>query len=58
MNALLGMDRYCKEVIQVSTWRYDIKVPYLYDKRIEKEIPIFLFKKEKQSMTLNGNKQL
>ena len=27
-----GMDRYCKEVIQVSTWKHDIKVQYLYNK--------------------------
>ena len=32
MIALLGMDRYQKEVIQVSTWKNDKKVYYLYDK--------------------------
>ena len=32
MNALLVMDRYRKEVIQVSTWKNDINVHYLYDK--------------------------
>ena len=31
MNALQVMDRYRKEVIQVSTWKNDIKVQYLYD---------------------------
>ena len=31
MNALQGMDRYRKEVIQVSTQKNDIKVQYLYD---------------------------
>ena len=28
MNALQGMDRYLKEVIQVSTKKHDIKVQY------------------------------
>ena len=31
MNALHRMDRYGKEVIQVSTLNNDIKVQYLYD---------------------------
>ena len=31
MNALQGMDRDLKEVIQVSTWKHDIKAQYLYD---------------------------
>ena len=31
MNALQVMDRYWKEVIQVSTQKQDIKVQYLYD---------------------------
>ena len=30
-NALQVMDRYWKEVLQVSTWKNDIKVQYLYD---------------------------
>ena len=29
------MYRYLKEVIQVSTWKHDINVQYLYDTRIE-----------------------
>ena len=32
MNALQIMDRYRKELIQVSTGKNDIKVQYLYDK--------------------------
>ena len=32
MNALIGMDRYEKEVIQVSTLKNDMKAQYLYDK--------------------------
>ena len=32
MNALQVMDRYWKEVIQVSTQKNDIKVQYLYNK--------------------------
>ena len=32
MNALQVMDRYGKEVIQVSTRKHDINVQYLYDK--------------------------
>ena len=28
------MDKYRKEVIQVSTWKNDIKVQYFYDKNI------------------------
>ena len=31
MTALQGMDRYWKEVIQVNTWKHDIKVQYLYN---------------------------
>ena len=31
MNALHGMDRYWKEMIQVSTLKNDIKVQYHYD---------------------------
>ena len=31
MNALQVMDRYWKEVIQVSTRKNDIKVQYLFD---------------------------
>ena len=31
MNALQVMDRYWKEVIQVSTLKNDIKVQYFYD---------------------------
>ena len=31
MNALQVMDRYWKEVIQVSTQKHDINVQYLYD---------------------------
>ena len=31
MNALQVMDRYRKEVIQVSTRKNEIKVQYLYD---------------------------
>ena len=31
MNALQVMDRYQKEVIQVSIWKHDINVWYLYD---------------------------
>ena len=31
MNALQVMDRYRKEVIQVSTWKNDRKVQYLYN---------------------------
>ena len=30
MNALQGMEKYWKEVIQVSTGKKDIKVQYLY----------------------------
>ena len=33
MNALQVMDRYRKEVIQVSTVKNDVKVQYLYDKK-------------------------
>ena len=32
MNALHVMDRYRKEMMQVSTWKNDIKGQYLYDK--------------------------
>ena len=32
MNALQVMDRYRKEVIQVSTLKNDVKVQYLYDR--------------------------
>ena len=32
MNALQVMDRYWKEVLQVSTWKHDVKVQYFYDK--------------------------
>ena len=32
MNALQVMDRYRKEVTQVSTKKNDIKIQYLYDK--------------------------
>ena len=32
MNALKVIDRYGKEVIQVSTPKQDINVQYLYDK--------------------------
>ena len=35
MNALQGMDRYPKEVIQVSTQKHVMKVQYLYDRRIK-----------------------
>ena len=31
MNALQLMDRYRKELMQVSTQKHDIKVQYLYD---------------------------
>ena len=31
MNTLQVMDRHRKEVIQVSTWKNDIKVQYLDD---------------------------
>ena len=31
MNALQVMDRYWKEVVQVSTGKHDVKVQYLYD---------------------------
>ena len=31
MNVLQVKDRYRKEVIQVSTWKHDINVQYLYD---------------------------
>ena len=31
MNALQELDRYRKEVIQVSTQKNDIKAQYLYD---------------------------
>ena len=31
MNALQGMDGYRKEVIQMNTWKNDIKDQYLYD---------------------------
>ena len=31
MNALLVMDRYQKKVIQVSTYKNDVKVQYLYN---------------------------
>ena len=34
MNALQVMDRYWKEVIQVSTQKHDINVQYLYDNLI------------------------
>ena len=34
MNALQVMDRYQKEVIQMSTEKDDKKVQYLYDKEI------------------------
>ena len=33
MNALQVMDRYMKEVIQVSTQKNNIKAQYLYDKQ-------------------------
>ena len=32
MNALQGMNKYRKEVIQVRILKNDIKVQYLYDK--------------------------
>ena len=32
MNALQGIDRYRKEVIQVSTLKNVLKVQYLYDR--------------------------
>ena len=35
MNVLQVMDRYRKEVIQVSTSKNDIKVQYLYDKETD-----------------------
>ena len=31
MIILQGIDRYRKEVIQVSKWKYDIKVQFLYN---------------------------
>ena len=31
MNALQVFGRYQKEVTQVSTWKNDVKVQYLYD---------------------------
>ena len=34
MNALQGMKRYRKEVIQVNSRKHDIKVQYLFDKWI------------------------
>ena len=34
MNALQGMDRYRKEVIQVSTQKNVIKVQYLYNRKL------------------------
>ena len=33
MNALQGLERYQKEVIQVSTQKNDLKVQYLYDSK-------------------------
>ena len=39
MNALQGMDRYLKEVIQVSTWKNDINVQNLYDMLMTLPIP-------------------
>ena len=42
MNALQGMDRYRKELIQVSTWTNDIKVQYLYNTIQFKNYIIFL----------------
>ena len=32
MKALHRMDRYRKEVLQLSTWKHGINVQYLYDK--------------------------
>ena len=36
MNTLQVMDRYCKEELQVSTWKHDINNQYLYDNSKEK----------------------
>ena len=39
MNALQVMERYRKEVVQVSTQNNDIKVQYLYDTCVKKGYP-------------------
>ena len=47
MNDIAWMDRYWKEVLEVSTWKHDIKgsvsLQYFYDKEA---LPAFLAKKK------------
>ena len=44
MKALRWMDRYRKEVLQVSTWKHGINVQYLYDRiGLGEKIIFFLF---------------
>ena len=50
MNTLRVMDRYQKEVIQVSTKKNDLKVQYLYDNTY------YMSRKGPEILTSNTNK--